>query len=80
VHGPDLPAAVLDGFAAKVAACGSVTSGDIVPLGEYAKQQTRAHGLDGGGAAEEFYKLALECGLEEYEARSIRDAVKTVRH
>jgi hypothetical protein len=79
VYGPDLPATVLDGFAEKVSGCGTVTSGDIIPLGEYAKQQTRAHGLDGGRAAEEFYKLALECGLDEYEARSIRHAVKTAR-
>jgi hypothetical protein len=77
VYGPDLPPVVLDGFAAEVATCRPVTSGDLPALRYYAKQQTRAHALDGGTAAEEFYKLALECGLDEFEARSIRNAVKT---
>jgi hypothetical protein len=79
IYGPDLPAAVMESFEKEVAACGGVTSGDIVSLGNHAKQQARAHCLDGGRAAEEFYKLALDCGLNESTARSIRDAVKTVR-
>ena len=56
-----------------------VTSGNIIPLGDSAKKLTRTHGLDKGHAAEEFYKLALECDLAEYEARSIRDRVKKAR-
>jgi hypothetical protein len=56
-----------------------VTSGDIIPLGDCAKRLMRAHGLDSGKAAEEFYKLAFECGMEEYEAKMIRDKVKRAR-
>jgi hypothetical protein len=79
LYGPDLPEAVINDFQQKVFDCGSVTSGDIVPLGDYARQLTRSRGLDKGKAAEEFYKLALDCGLDEGEARSIRDAVKKAR-
>jgi hypothetical protein len=79
IYGPELPTAVMHTFESKVADCEPVTSGDIIPLGDCAKQQVRSHGLDPARAAEEFYKLALECGLNAGEARSIRDAVKTVR-
>src|SRR5437588_2778796 len=73
VYGPDLPASVVESFEKEVAGCGGVTSGDIIPLGDHAKQQARRHSLDAGKAAEEFYKLALECGLGMYDARAIRD-------
>jgi hypothetical protein len=77
IYGPSLSPTIIDGFQEKVKACGMVTSGDIIPLGEYAKKQVRTYTLK--SSAEDFYKLALECGLEEYEARSIRDSVKKVR-
>jgi hypothetical protein len=79
IYGPSLPPAVIDDFQNKVKECGMVTSGDIIPLGVHARKQTRTYALDNGSAAEEFYKLALECGLAEHEARSIRDRVKTKR-
>jgi hypothetical protein len=79
LYGPDLPAKVVEAFQGKVAACGWVTSGDIIPLGKFARQLTRAHGLDAGNAAEEFYKLALDCGLDASDAHSMRDAVKKAR-
>jgi hypothetical protein len=79
VFGPELPSEVIAGFEGAVAYCGIVTSGDIIPLGEHAKQQARAHRLEAIKAAEEFYKLALECGLDSTDARMIRDAVKKLR-
>jgi len=79
LYGPDLPAEVAGAFRKKVFDIGFVTSSDIVPLGAFARQLTRTNRLDGGHAAEEFFKLALDCGLELYEARSIRDSVKTLR-
>jgi len=39
LFGPDLPAEVIDSFLKKVEDCGMVTSGDIIPLGDHAKQQ-----------------------------------------
>jgi hypothetical protein len=79
IYGPDLPASVIEIFEQEVADCGGVTSGDIIPLGNHAKQQVRTHGLDTDKAAEEFYKLALESGLDASDARSIRDAVKKAK-
>lgn len=79
IYGPSLPPEVIEGFQEEVKACGMVTSGDIIPLGDRARKEARAAALDYGRAAEEFYKLALECGLEEYEARSIRDRVKKAK-
>jgi hypothetical protein len=79
IYGPDLPTAVLDAFQRKVDACGFITSGDIVPLGDFARQQVRSHGLKPASAADEFFKLALDCGLDISDARSIRDSVKGIR-
>jgi hypothetical protein len=79
LFGPDLPGSVIRAFRQAVSDCGPVTSGDIIPLGNCARQQARAHKLEAGRAADEFYKLALECGLEVFEARSIRNAVKRAR-
>lgn len=79
LYGPDLPAPAIEGFRQKIAACGPITSGDIIPLGDLARHLTRAQGLDARRAAEEFFKLALDCGLDVSTARSIRDAVKRAR-
>lgn len=79
LYGPDLPEDVAAAFRKRVADIGFVTSSDIVPLRAFARQLTLANGLDSGGAAEEFFNLALDCRLELYEARSIRDSVKAAR-
>jgi hypothetical protein len=80
LYRPDLPPPVIEAFRKKIADMGLITSSDIVPLGAFARQLARAHSLGGGDPAEEFYKLALDCGLELYEAQSIRQSVKSVRH
>jgi len=79
IHGPDLPPTVRQEFEAQVAECGQVTSGDIIPLGKFARQQVRARRLEPKKAAEEFFKLAIECGLGPETATSIREQVRTVR-
>lgn len=79
IHGPDLPESVIDSFAAQVAECGHVTSSDVVPLAKHAKRLTRSHGLNAHDASEEFYKLALEHGLDSGYAEIIRKQVRTVR-
>jgi hypothetical protein len=79
LFGPSLPVPVIDRFGEIVKNCGNVTSGDIIPLGDEAKKLVRKHNLERSDAAEEFYKLALEHGLQEYEARSIRDRVKKAK-
>lgn len=77
--GPDLPPSVIKAFRKKISDIGFVTSSDIIPLGAFGRQMARANRLDASDPAEEFFKLALDCGLELYEARSIRDSVKTAR-
>lgn len=79
LYGPSLPARVIKAFRAEVARCGNVTSGDVVPLGKFARQQASSSCPDLGRAAEEFYKLALDCGLWVSYARSVRNAVKAAR-
>jgi hypothetical protein len=77
LYGPELPPGVVEAFRNKIAEIGFVTSSDIVPLGAFARQLARTNRLGGADSAEEFFKLALELGLELHEARVIRDSVKT---
>jgi hypothetical protein len=79
VYGPDLPHGVSAAFEKRIAECGFVTSSDLVPLGKYTRQLVRANHLNSSDAAEEFFKLALESGLELHEARLIRDSVEDAR-
>ncbi len=80
LFGPDLPEAVIGAFQAKVDDCGEpFTSGDGLDVAGFARQLTRSYGLAGPSVAEEFYKLALDCGLDVEDARTIRDAVQKVR-
>ena len=75
LHGPDLPDAVANAFMEKVRECGQVTSSDILPLAEYARKLARAHHLDRKAAAEEFFKLALECDLDAGHGVTVRSVV-----
>lgn len=80
LFGPDLPTDAIESFQRKVADCGEpFTSGDSLTVADFARQLTRAHRLNPGQAAEEFYKLALDCGLDADDARTIRDTVQKVR-
>jgi len=80
LFGPDLPEALSEAFRAKVIDCGQpFTSGDAITVADFARQLTREHRLDGPHAAEEFYKLALDCGLDADDARTVRDTVQKVR-
>jgi len=79
LYGPALPQTAIDSFCAEVDACGPVTSGDIAVLRKCARQLTRLHGLAPHKAAEEFFKLALDCGLSADYSTHIRDSVRSVR-
>jgi hypothetical protein len=46
---------------------------------DYARREVRQRGLERRHAAEEFFKLALECGLYEGKARLVRDAALRTR-
>ncbi len=79
LFGPDLPRPVCQAFCQTVSDCAPVTSGDVETLCIKAKELTRRHYLDKSYAAESFYRLALECELDESTARMIRDDVKRLR-
>jgi hypothetical protein len=79
VEGPDLPHATIDRFGEAVRACGMVTSGDQAGLQSLAREEVRRRGLERKGAAEEFFKLALELDLDSWDARGIRDSVMRMK-
>lgn len=79
IFGPDLPEPVIQGFRdILIDDCG--TSGEVRDqLRQFARHSVRRFSLNRKDAAEEFYKLALECGLVEWEAGSVRDAALSTR-
>lgn len=80
LFGPDLPKSLIEAFQRKVADCGTpFTSGDALIVAHFARNLTRSHGLTGPEVAEEFYKLALDCGLDANDARTIRNCVQKVK-
>lgn len=78
VCGPDLPPRAMADFREAVDGCGMVTSSDIPVLSKRARHLARAHRLEGHAASDEFYKLALDCGLGG-RAGFIRDGVRSLR-
>jgi hypothetical protein len=76
LHGPNLPGDVIEQFKQTLADCGQVTSGDIAILANCAKHLVHRYYLKPRESAEEFHKLALECELTSFEARSIRDSIR----
>jgi hypothetical protein len=80
IHGPDLPAPVLQAFEARIADChGSITSSDTIPIAHFARQLARVRRLGTKVSLEEFFKLALEYGIRPDTARLIRNKVRTIR-
>jgi hypothetical protein len=80
IFGPDLPEGLIEAFRTKVSDCGQpFTSGDAIAVADFARQLTRARGLSAAHAAEEFYKLTLDCDLDADDARTVRDTVQKVR-
>jgi hypothetical protein len=75
LYGAKLEKPVTDAFQQK-ATTGITASYE---LADFARKLTREHQLEPHRAAEEFYKLALDCGLDTHDARSVRDRVKKTR-
>lgn len=74
LFGPDLPPDVIEQFAA------AIDSGDdIADLRQMARDETRHHRLDPKHASEEYFKLALECGVSELSAQLVKDAVRRIK-
>jgi hypothetical protein len=80
LYGPDLPQSVIEEFQRKVISCGQpFTGSDALDVAHFARGLTRSHSLDTRKAPDEFYKLALDCGLDASDARSVRDSAMQVR-
>lgn len=79
IYGADFPSPILSAFMQAVEDCGLVTSGDIAPLGTTARQLARTHRLKPKAAADEFYKLCIDLGLNPNSASSIRASVQQLR-
>lgn len=79
LSGPALPEHIIEAFEAKVESCGPLTSGDIIPLGDFARQPARSFSASPGSEAEEFYKLALECDIWPSYAEMIMKSVKQAK-
>jgi len=73
--GPQLPEPVIEEFVRIV----SDWYKELEDVSKFARHATCQYKLDSHKACEEFYMLALECSLAEYEARIVREAVRTVR-
>ena len=72
-NGPDLPKPTIEGV------CHLVNQRDERERMDCARQELRHRGLDRHRAAEEFFKLALECGLHQGMAWLVRDAAMRSR-
>ncbi|MDD5368539.1 MAG: hypothetical protein PHQ40_05605 [Anaerolineaceae bacterium] len=79
IAGPNLPTDVIYQFWKRVVSEEYVSGSDLSDLRAIARDSVRLKGLDLRDAGEEFYKLSIECGLNNDYARFIRDAVRAIR-
>jgi hypothetical protein len=75
IFGPQLPDKIIDEFWSLVAK----SDGGRTEAREFSRDKARKFGLNPREACEEFFKLSLECGMNIDDARSVREAVKTIR-
>ncbi|MHC5057053.1 MAG: hypothetical protein ACYTKD_20440 [Planctomycetota bacterium] len=79
IYGPDLPKEAISGFR-RIVSEDAGTSGMVLDsLCKYVRSETRKRDLGRRRAADEFHKLALECGVDDHTARCVRDAARQVR-
>jgi hypothetical protein len=79
VFGPKLPIGVIQQFREMARFSGHLTVGDVNDLMPGARAAVRSAQLDPSHAADEMYKLALECGAMPSSAEIIRDTIRRVR-
>lgn len=79
LFGANLPREAISEFEGKVGNPQWVTSGDVVPIGAFARTLTRKYGLNKYDAAEEFYKLSLDLGLSVSISASIHRSVMQLK-
>lgn len=77
LFGAQLPARAIAEFEEVVGNPEWISSGDMTDIAKGTRAIVRKYGLQ--DEDEEFYRLALDLGLNQWFAKSVRDAVKQVR-
>lgn len=79
LYGADLPEPVIQEFRTIAKYCREITPRSITLLSKPARSMATAYSLDVHEAGDEFYKLALDCGIKPAYADDIRRAVRKMR-
>jgi hypothetical protein len=79
VCGPGLPQGAIVQFKKKVDELGPITSGDIIPLRDCARMIARQCLDTPKNFADQFFQLALDCGLSTGYASIVRRGVQQIR-
>lgn len=81
VSGAELPKDAIEIFVQRAHSYGRVGPTDALELGALARDLTRKFGLltDAEATAEEFFKLALDCGIYQGHAAVVRDRVRSIK-
>lgn len=79
IYGPHLPLSIVAQFREAMSFSGYLMAGDINDLSPAARATVRGAQIHSQDAANEFYKLALECGAMPSSAEIIRKSVLAVR-
>lgn len=77
IFGPDLPTEAITAFCASI--WNYLSGGDVQDLVALAKKSVRRYSLDPREAAEEYFKLALECKAMPSSADRIRRQIRSMR-
>lgn len=78
VCGPDLPAVAIEKFK-REAFAGHLSGSDVIDLTPYARSCVRQNSLDPHHAADEFFKLAVECGAIPGSAENLRKSIRAIK-
>lgn len=79
ILGPNLPKGIIDRFCQIVASEPYISGSDLQEIKQFVRNATREYALVPREACEEFYKLALECGLGVDYSRFVRETVRSMR-
>jgi len=84
IFGPNLPQSIIQGFGEVIRRDGGISSGTHPLLWKFTREQARRHGYHRdpsirGEKAEEFFRLALEWGLDVWGANQVRKEVMRLR-
>ena len=79
LFGASLPNSVIERFSEAAGRFGHVGPSDALELGKLARDLTRQFGLQPHEASDEFFKLALDCGIYHGHAERIANSVRNIR-